>query len=195
MVALLLLATAATVLVQSQGAAIRATEDAQRIDTATMLARDLMTDLELRMEKEGFGELEVKENGEFNDERFAGRFEDYHWEYEVEKVDVEIGGLGNVMALLGQGQEAASDAAGIDSNVTDAAAESNPAALLDQLGFDFSIIGELLGNYVREARVRVCWDAGENADGTQAEDCVELITHQTNPTGQVTSAEEETPTP
>ncbi len=196
MIALLLLATAAIVLVQSQTQAIRASEEGARIDSATMLARDLMTDLELRMEKEGFGELEVKEHGDFSDDRFSGRFEDFRWDYEVEKVDVDVANLSNVMTLIGQATEDQAGDAGVDSSVTDAAEASNPAALLETLGFDFSIIGDLLGNYVREARVRVCWDAGQTEAGVQAEDCVEVITHLTNPTGTITLPEgEETPAP
>ena len=39
--------------------------EATRINTATMLARKVFTDLEIRMLREGFGELEIRETGDF----------------------------------------------------------------------------------------------------------------------------------
>ena len=184
MIALMLLATAAIILVQSQTASIRMSEDAQRIDAATMLCRDVMTELELRMEKEGFGELEVSESGNFSEDRYGGHFEDYRWEYEVEKVDMDIPNLNNLLDLLGDAGGDAGEEAGVDRSVTEAAGESNPAALLQSMGFDFGMITEMMGNYLREARVRVCWKDGE-VDGKEFEDCVEVLTHLTNPTGTI----------
>ena len=61
MIALLLLATSAVILVQAQTAAVNMQEDASRLGVATMLGRQLMTDLELFMEQEGFGEMEVRD--------------------------------------------------------------------------------------------------------------------------------------
>lgn len=187
MVALLLLATASIILVQSQRQAIQMGEDAQRTDTASMLARDLMTDLEIRIEKEGFGELEVKENGTFTDERFGGRFEEYRWAWEVERVDLEIPNLSALMDMLGTAQEDS----GLSGSVSDAASQADPAAILDAVGVDFELVSEELSKFLREARVRVCWSAGEDDEGQEAEECVELITHLVNPTGQVLTQEEQ----
>lgn len=201
MIALLLVATALVILVESQWFAVEASERALRRDTATMLARDIMTDLELRMAKEGFGELEVKEQGDFAEDHFAGSFPDYRWEYEVEKVELdELPNLSMLLGLAGEGTEEAGQELGVP-----AAEGGGPGAELDMLqglGFDFSIFGEMMGAYLREARVRVCYPDGLDERGGEVQDCVELISHLTNPTGQVATAEEqealeeqESPTP
>ncbi len=57
--------------------------------------------------------------------------------------------------------------------------------MLAGLGIDLSFFSEYMGNYVREARARVCYPDGTDADGNPAEQCVELLSHLTNPTGQV----------
>ena len=105
MIALLLLATSAVILVQAQTAAVNMQEDASRLGVATMLGRQLMTDLELFMEQEGFGEMEVRETGDFSADEFGGEFDDYRWEYEVEKVDLDIPNLSNLMNLMGGGDD------------------------------------------------------------------------------------------
>jgi prepilin-type N-terminal cleavage/methylation domain-containing protein len=186
MIALLLLATSAMILVQAQTAAVNMQEDASRLGVATMLARQLMTDLELFMEKEGFGELEVKETGDFSDEAFDDQFDDYRWEYEVEKVDLEIPNLGNLMNMMGGGgEDEEGGGAGLGGG---AGGGGNQMEALSSLGVDFSFMSELLANYLREARVRVCWKIriAEPFDRDN-EDCLEFITHLTNPTGQITA--------
>ncbi|MBJ93079.1 MAG: hypothetical protein CMP23_01250 [Rickettsiales bacterium] len=188
LMALLLISTTLVILVESQSWAVRSQSRAERINTATMLAGEVMTLLELRMEKEGFGEIEVRERGDFNDERFAGFFDDYRWEYEVETVEVKLPNLDQLMGLAGEGADAAGDAAGISSS---GAAPANDLAALDAMGLDLSMFSDMMGNFLREARVRVCFPDGNNADGQPVDECVEFITHLVNPTGRVMSEEEQ----
>jgi len=189
MMALLLLTTAIMILVQSQMTAVHLQEEATRINTATMLARKVFTDLELRMLKEGFGELEIKEDGDFNDAEFDDQFDEYRWEYEVEKVEVELPGLGNLMSMLGQGEEEVGQAVGISG------AGQQPGgdlAALGALGFDMSFLTEQMSQYLREARVRICWTPGQGgARRDVEEECIEVVTHLANPTGRVLTAEQQ----
>jgi len=205
MIALLLLATSAVILVQAQTAAVNMQEDASRLGVATMLGRQLMTDLELLMEKEGFGELEVKEKGDFSDDAFDSQFDDYRWEYEVEKVDLDIPNLSNLMNLMG-GDDDDDDGGGLGGGLgggAGAGAQPNQLEQLSGLGVDFSFMSEMLANYLREARVRVCWKIRPDRPFSfENEECLEFITHLTNPTGQVTAAGDDdddddaaTPTP
>lgn len=186
MMALLLLATAIMILVQSQTTAVHLQEQATRINTATMLARQIFTELDIRMSKEGFGELEIKETGDFNDQLYDGLFDDYRWEYEIEKLDVKLPGLGNLMGMLGEGTEELGDAVGAGGQ-----APQNDLAALGALGFDMSFLTEQMGKYLREARVRICWEEGSNRQYEPEEECLEVVTHMANPTGRVLSAEEQ----
>jgi len=186
--ALLLISTTLVILIESQSWAVRSQYRATRISTATMLASDVMTALELRMAKEGFGELEVHERGDFHDQRFGDAYDDFRWEYEVEKVEVKLPNLGQLMGLAGEAGDAAGDAAGVSSG---GAAPANDLLALDSLGLDLSMFGDMMGNFLREARVRVCFPDGNDSNGMPVDDCVEFITHLVNPTGRVMSEEEQ----
>jgi hypothetical protein len=141
------------------------------------------------MLREGFGELEIKENGDFNDTLYDGQFDDYRWEYEVEKVEVELPGLGNLMDMLGAGQEEAGEAVGVN---TTGAQPGGELAALGALGFDMSFLTEQMGNYLREARVRICWTPGAGGPRPDVEEeGLEVVSHLANPTGRVLSAEEQ----
>lgn len=192
MMALLLLATAIMILVQSQATAVHLQDEATRINTATMLARSVFTELEFRMFDEGFGELEVKESGDFSDNIYNGQFDDYRWEYEVEKVEVELPGLGNLMSLLGAGQDEAADAVGLGG--VQGQQPGGDLAALGALGIlQPDMMTEQLSNYLREARVRICWTPGRgNAGNSGIEDeCLEVVSHLSNPTGRILTAEEQ----
>lgn len=190
--ALLLLATAVMVLVQSQATAIHLQEEATRINTATMLARMIFTDLEIRMLKEGFGELEIREDGDFSDPLYDGQFDDYRWEYEVEKVEVELPNLGNLMGMLTGGQEELGEAAGLGGLAGQQAPGGDLGALASMGLISPEFLTDQLGTYLREARVRICWTPGEGGPRRDVEEeCLEVVTHLGNPTGRVLSAEEQ----
>ena len=188
MIALMLTGTAVVIVVEAQWFAVELEARAARMNTATMLASEIMTELELRMEKEGFGELEVRESGDFNDSRYNANYDAYRWEYEVEKVEVNLPNLSQLMGMAGEGADAAGDAAGIS---TGGAAPANDLMALDSLGLDLSMFSDMMGNFLREARVRVCFPDGMDGNGMPVDDCVEFITHLVNPTGRVMSEEEQ----
>jgi len=188
MIALLLMGTCLIIVVESQSFAIDQQEKANRISTATMLGHDVMTRLEMHMSKEGWGELEVHEHGDFNDDDYNGMFDDYRWEFEVEKVELELPGLGNLMGMLGDATGEAGEAAGID---TGGQAPANELGMLASLGIDLSFFGEMMGNFLREARVRVCYPDGFDERGEVTENCIEFISHLTNPTGAVNPADDD----
>ncbi len=104
MIALLLVSTALIIVVESQSFAVDVEQRTARMNVATMLAREIMTELDLRMVKEGFGELEIKERGDYSDERYDSRFDEYRWEYEVEKVDLDQ--MPDLSMLMGLASEA-----------------------------------------------------------------------------------------
>ena len=189
MIALMLVSTALVIVVEAQSFAVASEERTTRLNTATMLSRDIFTELELRMEVEGFGELEVKEHGDFSDERYGDEFDQYRWEYEVEKVDLDqLPDLTQVFGMAGEGMGAMADAAGVD---TGGEAPPNELEMLGALGIDAAFISEMLGNYLREARVRICYPAGLDERGDPVEDCIEIVTHLVNPTGRVLDNTEE----
>jgi len=186
--ALGLVSSSLVILVEAQSWAVRAQERSTRITTATMLADTIMKEAMMRMLEEGFGELEVRERGDFRDQRFRDSFEDYRWEWEAERVELKLPDLSQVMGLMGEGANALGDEAGVD---TGGAAPANELAALDSLGIDMSMFGDMLGNYLREIRVRICYPDGQNADGMNVEDCMELTSHLVNPTGRVMTEEEQ----
>ena len=113
MIALVLVATTLTIVVESQYIAVDAMARGEKRDVATTLSRGLMTELEFIMEKEGFGEQELKERGDFSDQAYGGLYEDYRWEYEVEMVELDLPNLGDLMGLATEGMgDAAESAAG-----------------------------------------------------------------------------------
>lgn len=177
MIALLLISTALIIVVESQAFAVNQEEKANNLNKASLLARDVMVELELDIQKTGFGEIEVHESGDFNDERYDNHFEGWRWEYEVETVELEIPNLSNLMGM-------AEDA------VEDGEAPPNPLMMLESMGIDMSFIGEYMGKFLREARVRVCWPDGLDATGLPTEDCLEVVTHLVNPTGRVLTEEQ-----
>jgi prepilin-type N-terminal cleavage/methylation domain-containing protein len=189
MIALLLVATSLVIVIEAQSWAVDVSARTGRMNIATMLARDLMTDLELRMEAEGFGEIEIKERGDFNDDHFANAFDEYRWEYEVEKVDLdELPNLGMLLGLAEDGTEEAGQSMGVATG--QGAGPGGELAMLEGLGIDLGFFGEMMGQYLREARVRVCYPDGYTEDGDVTENCVEISSHLTNPTGRVTAADE-----
>ncbi len=177
LIALLLVSTALIIVVESQAFAINQEAKANNLNAASLLARDVMVDLEIRMQKEGFGEIEVRESGTFTDQRYDNHYEEWRWEYEVEKVDLEIPNLSNLMGMA-------------EGAVADGDAPQNDLLAMESMGIDLSFFGDYMGKFLREARVRVCWPDGLGADGLPSEDCIELNTHLVNPTGRVLTEEQ-----
>lgn len=77
LVAISILAIGMVILLEGHAASIRISDSARRMTVASALARDMMTDFELK----GFPSL-ITENGDF-EELYPGMYPGYTWEIEV----------------------------------------------------------------------------------------------------------------
>lgn len=185
LVALGILAISTLVLVDSQTASVRLRQQGEEMVIGTLLARDIMTLVELRLEKEGFGELTITEHGDFHEEEYMDMYPEYEWEYEVSRVELDIGKILNmVSSLMGMAE---------DEGAVDDASMLTGGLSLESLGIDMSMFTEQLSRYVREVRVRVYWCGAEGArnEGECGPDEITLVTHAVNPTGRVANAEDQ----
>lgn len=99
MISLAILVTALTLLVEVQATAILMTKEGERLVTASNLAQEKSAEIVLRLESEGFTDVDVCESGEFDDfgdevldAEFGDRLDDYHFEWCVSTVDVALAG-------------------------------------------------------------------------------------------------------
>ena len=185
-IALGILAGAMVVLVDNQAMAVLATSEADRLTVATNLAQEKMMEVQITLERQGFGEQDIEEDGDFDDfgeEEFRGDelhlnleenlLEEYKWAYTVRRIEMEFPtNLGDM----------AGDLAGNGYFGDDKGSEMDVGGTPDlgDMGISPSMISEHLAGFIREVRVRVWW--GENEDET---DQVELTTHIINPSGVV----------
>ena len=185
LVALAILAISVMVLIDAQTAAVEMREQGDEMIVGTLLARDVMTLVELRMEKEGFGELTITEDGDFREEEYLDAFEDHHWEYEVSRVELDIG---RILQMVNQLMGMAEDEGAVEDE-----SMLTGGLSLDSLGIDPMMFTEELSRYIREVRVRVYWCGEEAArqEGYCGPDEVVLVTHIVNPGGRIATAEEQ----
>lgn len=197
MVALAILVTSLVILAETQSNAVVMTREAERVITATDLAVGKLTELRLYLEKEGFQDDQVHESGDFDDWgdelltiEVGDDLEDFHWEWWITEVDLELAGdiAGMAGSLAGDG---ALDGAlagllpgGLPEGASSAAAgAANAASGLGAL-LSPDMVTEMLTPYVRELRVRVWW--GEDSDeAARLGNEIVIVSHQTNPTGIV----------
>ncbi len=192
-IALAILAVSVMILIETQAGALLMSTDADRMSTATMLAQEKMIEAHLVLEREGWGSQDIEEEGDFDDfgeEDFRGdamrieidsdQYEDFHWAYTIRKIDLEIptdlGGMASELSDGGYFGEQEQENSSLSDQQMD----------LSDLGISTEMITEYLGDYIREVRVLVWW--GDNEDGV---DQVELLTHIINPSGVVSTEEDE----
>jgi prepilin-type N-terminal cleavage/methylation domain-containing protein len=125
MVALAILTVSMILLVQTQSSAVLLTNEAEKVIVGTDLARMKMTEALVELEKDGFQQSDVYEFGEFDelgdellDVEFGKELDEYHWEYLVSEVDIEmIGDLASAAQSLpgagGADEEGAAAAGGL----------------------------------------------------------------------------------
>ncbi len=199
MVALAILVGALYVLVDSQAQALLSTREAGRMLTATMLAREKMDEVLVQVELDGFGDTDFEEEGDFADFGAASDLQDldldldfgdefaaYRWAWTIREIDLSLGGDGDLGAmadtLAGDGYwgDQASDEERREVLGDKASSQQDQQRDLSDIGVGADMIGEMLGNYIREVRVVVWW--GDDEEGA---DQVELVTHVINPSGVV----------
>ena len=184
-IALGILAGAMVVLVDSQTMAVLSTQEADKLIVATNLAQEKMAEVQLVLEREGFGEMDIEEDGDFSDygsEDFRG--DDLHlnlqpedveglqWAYTVRKIEIALPNIGDMAGdLAGNGYFGADKGSEMDVG---------GAPDLGDLGISPDMVSDHLGKFIREVRVLVWW--GDNEDKT---DQVELTTHIINQSGVV----------
>ena len=125
----------------AQGNSLRASGNAERIQVASMLARQIMTEqmfeIEAGLKKGSFPEDKTEKDGEFDPP-----YGDYRWEFKVRKVSIPIAGGG------GEGGEQEGGAPGSSANQAPAQAQANMAQL----------ISKKLEDEIREINVKVIWE-------------------------------------
>jgi prepilin-type N-terminal cleavage/methylation domain-containing protein len=185
-IALGILAGAMVVLVDSQAMAVLSSLEADRIITSTNLAQEKMVEVQLILERQGFGEMDIEEDGDFDDfgeEDFRGgdlhlnqekgALKEFKWAYTVRKIELNFPtNLGDMAGdLAGNGYFGEEQGNQMDVGGTPD---------LGDMGISPTMVSDHLAGFIREVRVRVWW--GDNEDET---DQVELTTHIINPTGVV----------
>ncbi len=197
MVAVAILAGSLLVLVHSQATAVKMTAETDRILVASMLAREKMAQVQILVEREGFGEQDIEEAGDFSDfgddEDLSlqldldDEYEDFRYAWTVRKVEMDLGAdLGSLtddLAASGFWGEQSTESGSTGSSsttVTGTEESSSGTPGLEDMGFSMDLLTEMLGNYIREVRVLVWW--GDNEDGT---DQIELVSHVINPSGTI----------
>lgn len=197
MISLAILVTALTLLVEVQATAILMTKEGERLVTASNLAQEKSAEIVLRLESEGFTDVDVCESGEFDDfgdevldAEFGDRLDDYHFEWCVSTVDVALAGdIAGMAGGLAGGGYFPGEGAGQAGASLDAASALGGAPDLASMGLGPEQISEMLGKYVREVRVRIWW--GQDSKHAEKEgDEVVVITHAINPTGAITATQQ-----
>jgi prepilin-type N-terminal cleavage/methylation domain-containing protein len=195
MIALAILTTSVVILVETQSTAAWATREAEKVVTATDLAKYKMAEAMLLVETEGFTDSEIYESGDFDqlgDEvlnlQMGEALEEFHWEFALQEIDIDL--AADIAGMAGEMTGGDGDLAGAGG---DAAGAGGAGGLMGGgLGALMSpgMISEMLGPYIREVRVRVWW--GE--DSREAEEFgteVILVTHVINPDGQISQIGQE----
>ncbi|MCK6527495.1 prepilin-type N-terminal cleavage/methylation domain-containing protein [Myxococcota bacterium] len=173
LVSVSILAISLTVLIGAQLTAVRMLDDSRDVVTATMLARDVMTRVELYLEERGFGETELTESGDFKSD-YPGEFDDFEWEYSVAPIDLDLGNVQGLLAAFSGGETEGSETEQVGA-----------AQDLGDLPIDLSMFDEQIARYIRAIEVTVRWKRAEHAEE------ITLVTHAVNPSGRVSSGDEE----
>lgn len=89
MVAVTILATSFVILIGSQSSSLRASQRAERLTTATLLAQQKMAEYEIQLQQDidrrKFPRDEKEETGTFDEP-----FEDYRWLWKIKKVELPV---------------------------------------------------------------------------------------------------------
>lgn len=185
MAALAILVVSLAILMETIGSAAIATMEAERIVTATQLAQEKLTEVQLLVEKEGIKERDFGESGDFSDfgdEQFNlefGELEDYNFSWTVSQIDIGLAGDIASMAESLEGTGLLPTAPEGD----DGPSFEDQAPDLGSLGISNDMITEMLGRYIREIRVVVWWGDDDMETAVDKANEVTLVTHVTDPSG------------
>lgn len=186
-IALAILSISLMVLIDGEAQAVVMTVDSQKTIIGNALAQEKMSEVQFTLEMEGWTDANISEEGDFSDYGsdgswgedidFEGEFDDYKWAYTVRKVELSLGDTSGAMESM------QSAGMGLPEDPTGNSSGADEKDLSD-LGVQPDAISDMLAPFLREVRVLVWW--GEDPkDGSDCEDCIELVTHLINPNGQV----------
>jgi prepilin-type N-terminal cleavage/methylation domain-containing protein len=183
-IALSILAVSLFVLVDAEAGAVLMTVEAEKMLTGTYLAQEKMSEAMLRLEREGFKDSDIDEEGDFSDfgvsDSMSGgadvgeAFADYSWAYTIREVDIQVGDIAETATEL-QSSGYGEQKEGGDTDATSAAAQAIPTDMLS----------DMIKPYIREIRVLVWWGDEEPDPEDGCESCIELVTDVINPSGQI----------
>lgn len=196
MIALAILAVAMTALVETQGGAVMATLDSQRYLTATWLAQEKLSEVTLRLDKEGFTTSDINEEGDFSElaisfgDQELDDFSEFKWAYTIRKIDLALGDMSGAMDQLSEAGYGGSP------EQQEQLQQSEQGQDLSSLGIQPDMVGDMLSPYIREVRVIVWWgDDSEFESDEGCVSCVDITTHVVNPSGLTSIPQDATETP
>lgn len=148
MIALAILSAGLLSIYVAQGNSLRASGNAERIQVAAMLARQIMTEKLLEVEK-GLVKGSFPEDKEQDSGEFDPPFDQYRWEYSVRKVEIPIGGGGGGGGAAGEGEGAAEGGGqGQEANQAPESAQNSVAQM----------VSKKLADTIREINVKIVWE-------------------------------------
>ncbi|BDG04338.1 type IV pilus modification PilV family protein [Anaeromyxobacter oryzae] len=169
MVALAILAAGLLAVSELVGGALRNGMRAMHLETATLLARAKLAEVEDGFERKGFRDFDQEDEGTFEKEGHP----EVRWKVHAVKPQVDLGperilqmlgGASDLATLLGKqagGDQGAASGGGPTTLNTDPRQTLMAATLNQQL----TVIGEQIKKSVREVRLTVSWPEGKT-DGT-----------------------------
>ena len=193
-ISLAILAVSLAVLVESEASAVVLTVDAERTLTATTLAEQTLAEVLLQLEIDGISEsdqygegeyADFGEDGKFGQEAdFTGEYDEYSYAWTVRKVDMQLGDASEAISDL---QEM-----GVSPTSESTSEDAMDPGMLSAF-ISPEMLNEMLSPWMREVRVVVWWGEpeGDLEDELTCENCVELVSHVFNQSGQVIDSDGE----
>ena len=142
LIAMAILSIALLVLSRAQQNGILVSQYEEQQITAATLAKWKMTDVELQLEKKGFGDDEKEECGKFEEDLDDRAFAGWEWCWTMKKVSLPL-----PMDMLGGGKDG-------DGKKTGGGAPALPG------GLDPKAAGEALSKAVRVLKMQIKWKLG-----------------------------------
>ncbi len=151
MVALAILAIGLISILSAQGNSLRASGRAELIETASLLARQKMTEKILEVKKE-LEKGTFPEDTKTDQGSFDPPFENYRWEFTFKKVEIPLAGnIGEaVTAATGEENQEEQPSVPQKSNTVQAP-ESAQRSLVQT-------VSKKISDSVREVRLKIIWD-------------------------------------
>jgi general secretion pathway protein I len=158
MLALAILVGGLVILLRGTAQNIQTSQRSEMLGIATDLARGKMYDVEEKLLHDGFGELDLEEEGDFDEEGWP----EYKWTYTVEKVELpNAGALGAIQGEGEDGEGGASTGAGdplgglLGMGGGDSGALGGASFITGQ----FEMIRQVLEAAIRKVTITIEWKA------------------------------------